>query len=212
MKQKVGTYTLTTRQGLLGGSIQIGTELGEGSNLTVLGQEELQGTSDLLHGLELGSGTDTRHRQTDVDGRADTLVEELSLQEDLTVGDGNDVGGNVGGHITTLGLNDRQGSHGTTAELVVHLGSTLQETRVQVEHITGVGLTSGGSAEKQRHLAVGNGLLRKIVVDHESVLSGVPEVLGDSRALINSISIVDFAGCEQPRKLQMICVVKYARN
>lgn len=106
----------------------------------------------MLHGLELGSGTDTRHGQTDVDGRSDTLVEQLRLQEDLTVGNGNDVGGNVGGHITTLGLNDGQGSQGTTTVLVVHLGGTLEQTRVEVENVTGVSLTSGGTTEQQRHL------------------------------------------------------------
>jgi hypothetical protein len=77
--------TLTTGKGLLGGSIQIGTELGEGGDLTVLGQEELQGTSNLLHGLDLGSGSDTGDRETDVNGWADTLVEEFSLKEDLAV-------------------------------------------------------------------------------------------------------------------------------
>jgi len=130
--QQLG-QTLTTSKSLLGGSIEIGTELSEGSDLTVLGQEELQGTSDLLHGLDLGSGTDTGHGETDVDGRADTLVEQFGLQENLAVGDGDDVGGDVGRHITTLGLDNGQGSKRTTAVLVVHLGSTLKETRVEVE-------------------------------------------------------------------------------
>ena len=94
------TYTLTTAQGLLGSSVQVGAELGKGSDLTVLGQEELERTSNLLHGLELSGGADTRHGQTDVDRRSDTLEEELGLQEDLAVGDGNDVGGNVGRDIT----------------------------------------------------------------------------------------------------------------
>jgi hypothetical protein len=171
------TYTLTTGQGLLGGSIQIGTELGESSDLTVLGQEKLQGTSDLLHGLKLGSGTDTRDGKTDVDGRSDTLVEQLGLQEDLAVGNGNDVGGNVGRHVTTLGLNDGQGSHGTATVLVVKLGGTLQQTGVQVENVTGVRLTSGGTTEQQGHLTVGNGLLGQIVVDDQGVLSVVTEPL-----------------------------------
>lgn len=39
----------------------------------------------------LGSRTDTGHRQTDVNGRADTTEEELSLQEDLTIGNGNNL-------------------------------------------------------------------------------------------------------------------------
>jgi len=89
--------------------------------------------SDLLHGLDLSSGSDTRDGKTDVNGRTDTLVEQLSLQEDLTIGDGNDVGWDIGRHITTLGLNDGKGSEGTTSVFVVHLGGTLEETRVEVE-------------------------------------------------------------------------------
>jgi hypothetical protein len=173
------SQTLTTGESLPGSSIQIGTELGEGGDLTVLGQEKLQGTGDLLHGLDLGSGTDTGDGQTDVNGGTDTLVEQLSLQEDLAVGDGNDIGGNVSRNVTTLGLNDGQGSEGTATELVVHLGSTLEKTRVEVENVTGVGLTTGGTTEKQRHLAVGNGLLCQIIVDDQSVLSVVTEELAD---------------------------------
>jgi hypothetical protein len=75
--------TLSARQGLFGSSVQVGTELGESGNLTVLGQEELQGTSNLLHGLDLGSGSYTGDGKTDVDGGTDTLVEELGLEENL---------------------------------------------------------------------------------------------------------------------------------
>merc|ERR1712137_941322 len=57
--------TNTTVQLLLSGRVQIGTELGESSNLTVLGQLKLHGTSDGLGGLVLGGGTDTAHRKTD---------------------------------------------------------------------------------------------------------------------------------------------------
>lgn len=178
-KKVLSTYAFTSAEGLLGGGIQIGTELGEGSDLTVLSQEKLQGTSDLLHGLKLGGGTDTRDGKTDVNGGTDTLVEELGLQEDLAVGNGNDVGGNVGGDITTLGLNDGKGSHGTTTKLVVHLGGTLEKTRVEVENVTGVGLTSGGTTKQQGHLTVGNGLLGQIVVDDEGVLAVVTEPLSD---------------------------------
>ena len=39
----------------------------------------------LLHGLGLGSRSYSGHRQTHVDGGADTLVEQLSLQEDLEI-------------------------------------------------------------------------------------------------------------------------------
>ena len=63
----------TSVEELLGGGVHIGTELGEGGDFTELGQIQLHGTRNLLHGLHLGGGTDTGDRQTDVDGWADTL-------------------------------------------------------------------------------------------------------------------------------------------
>jgi hypothetical protein len=56
----------------------------------------------LLHGLGLGSGTDTRDGKTDVNSGTNTLEEKFGFQEDLTVSNGNDVGRNISGDITTL--------------------------------------------------------------------------------------------------------------
>ena len=106
--QKFGK-TLTSGKKLLGGGIHIGTELGEGSDFTVLGQIQLHGTRNLFHGFHLGGGTDTGDGETDVNGWADTLMEKLGLEEDLAVSDGDDIGGDIGGHITSLGLNDGKG-------------------------------------------------------------------------------------------------------
>mmetsp|Transcript_8630 Transcript_8630/g.10112 ORF Transcript_8630/g.10112 Transcript_8630/m.10112 type:complete len:544 (-) Transcript_8630:157-1788(-) len=173
---------LTSSELLLGGGIKVGAELGESGDLTVLGELELQGTGDLLHGLNLGGGADTGHGETDIDGGADTLMEELSLEEDLTIGNGDDIGGDIGGHITSLGLNDGEGGEGTGTSGITHLGRTLEETRVKIENITGVGLTTGGSSEEERHLTVGNSLLGQIVVDDEGVLAVVTEELADGTA------------------------------
>ena len=177
---------LTSVEEMLGGSIEIRTELSEGSDFSVLGKLELERTGDLLHGLDLGGGADTGHRETDVDGGADTLVEELSLQEDLTIGNGDDIGGDVGGHITSLGLNDGEGSERARAVGVVHLSCTLKETRVEIEDITGVGLTTGGTSEEEGHLSVSDGLLGEIVVDDQGVLAVVSEVLTDGAAGVGS--------------------------
>ena len=69
---------------------------------------------------------------------------------------------------------------------VVHLGSTLEETRVEIEDITGVGLTTRGASEEERHLSVGDGLLGEIVIDNEGVLAVVSEVLTDGAARVGS--------------------------
>lgn len=78
------------------------------------------------------------------------------------------VSGNVGRDITTLGLNDGEGGERASTKLIVHLRSTLEKTRVEVEDITGVGFTTGRTTEKKRHLTVGDGLLGQIVVDDQS--------------------------------------------
>merc|ERR1719464_349428 len=169
-------------QQLLGGSVKIGSELSESSDLSVLSQLELHGTSDLLHGLGLSSRTDTGHGETDVDSGSDTLVEQLCLQEDLSVSDGNDIGGDVGRHVTSLGLNDRQGSEGATSHGVGHLGGTLKQPGVEVEDVTGVSLTAWGTPEQQGHLPVGDGLLGQVVEDDDSVHAVVTEVLSHGHA------------------------------
>jgi len=139
-----------------------------------------------LHSLDLGGGSDTGHRQTDVNGGADTLVEELSFQEDLTIGNGDHIGGNIGGHITSLGLNNGEGGERSRTVGRSHLGSTLEKTRVEIEDITWVSLSAGGSSQEERHLSVSDGLLGQIVIDDQAVLSVVSEVLTDGAAGVRS--------------------------
>jgi hypothetical protein len=57
----------------------------------------------------------------------------------------------------------------STTELVAHLGGTLEETRVEVEDITRVSLTTGRTTEKEGHLTVSNGLLGQIIVDDQEL-------------------------------------------
>ena len=47
-----------------------------------------------------------------------------------------------------LGFNDGQSGQRATTLFVVHLGGTLKETGVKVEHITGVSLTARGTPQK----------------------------------------------------------------
>lgn len=79
--------TSATIQEALGGSIEVGTELGEGCNLAILGELQFQSPGDLLHRLPLRSRANARHREANIDRRADATIEELRLEEDLAVGD-----------------------------------------------------------------------------------------------------------------------------
>ena len=96
------------------------------------------------------------------------MVEEVSFEEDLPVGNGN----------------DRQGSQGTAAfYLVLHavwqvvhlpghfgliddLGSSFEQTGMQVEDISRICLASGRTAQDQGDLSIGDRLFRKVVVDN----------------------------------------------
>ena len=99
-----------------------------------------------------------RHRVADVDGGPDAGVEEVALQEDLAVGDGDDVGRDVGRDVAGLGLDDGQRGEAARALLVVQLRRALEQAAVQVEDVAGVGLASGRPPQEQRDLAVGRGV------------------------------------------------------
>lgn len=50
---------------------------------------------------------------------------------------------------------------------------------MQVENVTGVGLTTRGTTEQQRHLTISDGLLGQIVVNDQGVTAIVPEPFSD---------------------------------
>src|SRR5699024_3453303 len=149
--------------------VEVRGERRERLQLTVLGQIEPQRTRDLFHRLDLGVTTDTRHRNTDVDGGSHTLVEQVRLEEALPVGNRNDVGRDVGRDVVGLGLDDRQSRHRTAALLVRELRTTLQQTGVQVEHVTGERLATRRAPQQQRDRTVRFGMLRQIVKNDQDV-------------------------------------------
>jgi hypothetical protein len=64
-----------------------------------------------------------------------------------------------------LGFNDRERRQRSTAAGIAHLRGTLQQPRVEIKHVSGKRLTSGRPTQQQRELTIGNGVLRKIVID-----------------------------------------------
>src|SRR6185437_8059181 len=149
---------------LLRSLVEIGAELGEGRERAILRQIETERTGDLLHRLGLRVAADAADGDADVDGGALAGVEQVSLEEDLTVGDRDDVGGNVGRNVACLGFDERQGGEAARAKFVREFRGTLQKAAMQIEHVAGEGFASGRTAQQQRDLAVGGGVLRKIVV------------------------------------------------
>ena len=155
------------------------------ARLAVLGQVELERRRDLLHRLRLGRGAHARHRDADVQRGPLAGVEQVGLEEDLAVGDRDDVRRDVGRHVAGLRLDDRQRRQRAAAVLVAHPRGPLQEPRVEVEHVAGVRLAARRPAEQQRHLAVGPGVLAEVVVDAERVLDQA--LPGDLDAVLHDL-------------------------
>lgn len=168
----------------LGGWVQVRAKLRECGDLAVLGKEKLQAASDLLHGLDLGGGSNSRDGKTHVDGWTDALEKKLGLQEDLSIGDGDDVCWDVRRDIAALGFNDGEGREGSTARLFAHFSGTLKEAGVEVKDIAGIRFAAWRATEQETHLAVGYGLLGEVVVYDEGVLAVIPKVLSNCTARI----------------------------
>ena len=123
-----------------------------------------------------------RDGDTDVHGGALVGVEQIGLQEDLAVSDGDHVGRDVGGHIVRLGLDDRQTRHRTTSPGHRRPWRNVEQAGVQVEHITRVGFTPRRAAQQQGNRTIGLCLLGQVIEDDEHMLAVVHPVLADGRA------------------------------
>src|SRR6201996_1204690 len=179
--EKFGQARAAVEQALRRG-IEIGAELRERRHFAVLRQLALDLAGDLLHRLGLRRRSDARHRQTDVHRGADALEEQVGFQEDLAVGDRNDVGRNVGRHVVGLGFDDRQRRQRARALILVQLGGALEQAGMQIEHVARVGFAARRAAQQQRHLAVSDGLLGQVVVNDHGVHAVIAEVLAHGAA------------------------------
>src|ERR1041385_23784 len=155
--------------------IEIGAELSEGRQLAELRQVSLDAAGDLFHGLDLGGGTDAADGETDRHGRADALVKQIGFEINLSVGNGNDVGGNIGRNVAGLRLDDGKGGERTVAVLLADARRSFEQAAVQIKHVARVGLTSGRTLQDQRHLAVSHGVFGQIIENDEGVHAVVHE-------------------------------------
>ena len=170
-------HPLAAGESALGGRVELGAELRERLELAVLREVEAKAPGDLLHRLRLRVPTDAGYGRADVDRRPHAREEEARLEEDLAVGDRDDVRRDVRGDVPGLRLDDRKRRERARAEVVRELARALEQPRVEIEDVAGECLAAGRAAEQERQLSVGVGVLREVVVDAERVLALVEEVL-----------------------------------
>src|SRR5205814_3948175 len=90
----------------LGGGVEVRREGRERLELAVLGEVEAQSAGDRAHRLHLRRATDARNRDADVHRGTNAGEEKIRLEEDLTVGDRDDVCRDIGRDVASLGLDD----------------------------------------------------------------------------------------------------------
>ena len=166
-----------TRQLSERGLVEVGTELCESRQLAVLRQLEAQGPRHLAHRLDLRIASHPAHGISYVDRVTDAGMKQVRLEKDLAVGDGDHVCRNVGRNIAGLRFDDGQRCKGAAAVLGAQLRAALQQSGMQVEDISGKGLPPRGTPQKQRNLSVSRRMLRQIIINHERMLTMVPEIL-----------------------------------
>src|SRR3546814_230987 len=60
--------------------------------------------------------------------------------------------------------------------IVVHLRRAFEQTTVEIEDVAGIGFTARRAAQQQRHLAIRDRLLGKVVIDDQRVHAVVTEI------------------------------------
>ena len=90
------------------GRVQVGADAGEHRHFAVLRQLDAQRRRYLAHRDRLRRSADTGNRQTGIHSGTDAVVEQLGLQINLTVRDGDHVSRDIGGDVAALCLDDRQ--------------------------------------------------------------------------------------------------------
>ena len=109
----------------------------------------------------------------------------------LAVGDRDHVGRDVGRDVALLRLDERQGRERAAAVGIGELAGALEQARMQVEDVAGIRLASGRTAQRERHLAIGDGLLGEVVVDHEDMPAWMLGIGGVSLGVVVHEELAD---------------------
>ena len=151
-------------------------------------QRQADAATQFLDEFALGGAAYARHRKASVNRRPDAGIEKIGLEEDLAIGNRDNVGGNKSRNVTGLGLYDRQCGQraGLTFDLTtsaffylvgIDSGRPFEQARVQVKNISWICFTARWPPQQQADLAISPGLLGQIIVDNERIFTTVAKIL-----------------------------------
>ena len=134
--------------------VEVASKLRERRKLAVLCEIEAQRAGHLPHRSNLRGPAYSRDGVADVDRRAHALMEQVGLEEDLAVGNRDDVRGNVGRQVAGLRFNDRQRCQRASAMLSIELGGSFEQARVQIEDVTWIRFAPRRPAQEQGNFTI----------------------------------------------------------
>jgi hypothetical protein len=102
----------------------------------------------------LGLAVDPRYALADIDRGFLIFVEKMWVETYLPVGNRDQVGRDVGADVAGLGLGNRQGGQRPATLLRRELGGALQQVRMNLEDVAGIGFAPGRPAQQQRYLPI----------------------------------------------------------
>src|SRR3989344_6797029 len=169
---------------LLSGFVKVRAELSKCFKLAELREVKLERSSHFFHCLDLRAGTDARNRKTDIYCRANTFVKKIRFQENLSVGDGNNIGRNIRGYVAGLRFNNGQGGDRSSAVFLISATGAFQQTGMQIKNISRIRLSAWRTAEKKRNLAISDSVLGKIVINNQHIFSLVHKIFSDRHSRV----------------------------
>ena len=150
-------------------------ELRKRRQVAILRHVQAKRASYLAHRFDLRVAAYTADGNSHVNCRADARVKKIRFQINLPVGNGNDVGRNVSGNVSSLRFNYRQRSQRPRTKFIVELRGPFQQTGMKIKHVAWESFAARRSSQQQRNFAISLRVLRKIVVKSNRVPLGVAE-------------------------------------
>ena len=163
-------------QRLPGVLVQARAEAGKDFQFFELRIEQAQIAGDGAIGRQLRLAADARDGFADIHGGQDALLKQVGREIDLAVGDGDQVGGNVGRDVLLFGFDDGQRGERAAAQRLAQMRGALQQPRVDVENVAGKAFAAGRTAQQQREFAIGARVQAEVVEHDQRVAALAHEV------------------------------------
>lgn len=117
--------------------VQFRAELTELRHFAVVREVETNLSAHLFHRFALCGAAYTGDGKSDVDGGTHARTEQLAFEINLSVRNGNDVRGDIGGDVSRESLDDRQSGQRAAAQLFGEFRAPFEKSRMDIEYVSG---------------------------------------------------------------------------